>query len=36
VRSQPRRALTKAGFDDRPGKLEITDDTTITLDRFLG
>jgi SulP family sulfate permease len=36
VRAQPRRALAKAGFEDRPGRLEITDDTTITLDSFLG
>jgi SulP family sulfate permease len=36
VRPQPRRALTKAGFVDRPGSLEITDDTTLTLDRFIG
>jgi len=36
VRPQPHRALAKAGFEDRPGTLEITDDTTITLDRFLG
>jgi SulP family sulfate permease len=36
VRPQPRRALAKAGIDDRPGSLEITDDTTITLDRFIG
>ncbi len=36
VRPQPRRALAKAGFEDRQGKLEITDDTTITLERFIG
>jgi SulP family sulfate permease len=36
VRPQPLRALAKAGFEDRPGTLEITDDTTATLDRFLG
>ena len=28
VRTQPRKALTKAGFEDRSGALEITDDTT--------
>ena len=36
VRPQPRRALEKAGFEQQPGLLEITDDTTVTLDRFLG
>lgn len=36
VRPQPRRALEKAGFEPRPGSLEITDDTTVTLDRFIG
>jgi SulP family sulfate permease len=36
VRPQPRRALAKAGFEDRPGALEITDDTTDTIDRFIG
>jgi SulP family sulfate permease len=36
VRPQPGRALAKAGFEDRPGALEITDDTTLTLDRFIG
>lgn len=36
VRAQPRRALTKAGVENLPGLVEITDDTTITLDRFLG
>ena len=35
VRPQPRRALDKAGFHDEPGKLEITDDTNTTLERFL-
>ncbi len=34
VRPQPRRALSKAGFRDEPGKLEITDDTNTTLERF--
>lgn len=36
VRPQPRRALDKAGFEDRPGLLEITDDTDTTLQRWLG
>jgi SulP family sulfate permease len=36
VRSQPRRALDKAGFEQKPGLLEITDDTSVTLDRFIG
>jgi hypothetical protein len=36
VRPQPRRALEKAGFEQRAGLLEITDDTTVTLDRFIG
>jgi SulP family sulfate permease len=36
VRPQPLRALAKAGFEDQPGTLEITDNTTATLDRFLG
>lgn len=36
VRPQPRRALTKAGFVDRPGKLEITDETVDTVTRFIG
>jgi hypothetical protein len=36
VWAHSRRALAKAGFEDREGKLEITDDTTITLNRFLG
>jgi len=35
VRPQPRRALTKAGFVDRPGKLEITDETVDTVTRFI-
>jgi SulP family sulfate permease len=34
VKPQPRRALDKAGFKDEPGRLEITDDTDITLERF--
>jgi sulfate permease, SulP family len=34
VKQQPRRALDKAGFKDEPGRLEITDDTDITLERF--
>lgn len=36
VRSQPRRALAKAGFADSPGKLEITDNTGATLERWIG
>jgi SulP family sulfate permease len=36
VRPQPRRALAKAGFEDRPGRLEVTDDTEQTLSSFLG
>jgi SulP family sulfate permease len=36
VRSQPRRALDKAGFEQKPDLLEITDDTSVTLDRFIG
>jgi SulP family sulfate permease len=36
VRPQPRRALDRAGFVDAPGLLEITDDTDITIERFLG
>ncbi len=36
VRPQPRRAMAKAGIEDRPGLVEVTDDTTITIDRFLG
>lgn len=36
VRPQPRRALTKAGFVDRPGQLEITDETVDTVTRFIG
>jgi SulP family sulfate permease len=36
VRPQPRRALEKAGFEQKPGLLEITDDTSVTLDRFIG
>lgn len=36
VRSQPRRALEKAGFTDVPGKLEITDNTGATLERWIG
>jgi sulfate permease, SulP family len=36
VRPQPRRALAKAGFVDRPGRLEVTDDTETTLSTFLG
>jgi SulP family sulfate permease len=35
VRPQPRRALDKAGFKDRPGLLEITDDTDTTLETLL-
>ncbi len=35
VRPQPKRALDKAGFHDEPDKLEITDDTNTTLERFL-
>lgn len=35
VRPQPRRALAKAGIEDIPGLVEITDDTTNTLDRFI-
>ncbi len=35
VRPQPRRALAKAGIEDLPGLVEITDDTTNTLDRFI-
>lgn len=34
VQAQPRRALTKAGFEDRPPLLEIADDVDITLTRF--
>lgn len=36
VRSQPRRALQKAGFADSEGQLEITDNTDATLERWLG
>ncbi len=36
VRSQPRRALAKAGFADSPGQLEITDNTGATLERWIG
>jgi SulP family sulfate permease len=36
VRPQPRRALAKAGFVDRPGRLEVTDDTEATVSTFLG
>ncbi len=36
VRPQPRRALTKAGFDKDPTKIEISDDTQSTLERFMG
>lgn len=35
VKSQPRRALDRAGFEDRPGELEITDDTESTLELHL-
>jgi hypothetical protein len=35
VRPQPRRALDKAGFKDRAGLLEITDDTNTTLETLL-
>jgi sulfate permease, SulP family len=35
VQPQPRRALEKAGFTDREGLLEITDNTGDTLDGFL-
>jgi SulP family sulfate permease len=36
VRDQPRRALAKAGFADTPGRLEITENTGTTLERWLG
>lgn len=35
VQAQPRRALAKAGFDDAPGRLEISDDVETTLTRFM-
>ncbi len=35
VQAQPRRALTKAGFKDEPGRLEVADDVDVTLTRFL-
>ncbi len=34
VLAQPRRALAKAGFEDRPGKLEMADGLDDTLARF--
>lgn len=34
VQSQPRRALTKAGFKDEEGRLEIADDVDTTLTTF--
>jgi SulP family sulfate permease len=35
VKPQPRRALDRAGFIDQPSRLEITDDTDITVERFI-
>ncbi len=34
IQPQPRRALKKAGIEDRPGELEITDDTDTTIRSF--
>ncbi len=36
VQPQPRRALAKAGFEDRPPLLEVTENVDITLTRFQG
>jgi SulP family sulfate permease len=35
VKPQPRQALAKAGFEDKPDLLEITDDTNTTLNNLM-
>src|SRR5690606_37866042 len=36
LNAQPRRVIERAGFEDSPGKLEITEELSDTIDRVIG